>query len=124
MRYGIVVQYFPEKGFGFIRSDASSDVFFHATSLGACEEHPEIAVGQPVKYELDMSQKTMSQKKGARSEAREPTGGRRGPPRQRLRASLVELIDKIPGASLDNAADKQHPGRHKHARGKKPSWRR
>ena len=52
MRYGTVVQYFPAKGFGFIRPDFGPDIFFHITALGACESQLQIEPGQPVKYEL------------------------------------------------------------------------
>ena len=112
MRYGTVVQYFPAKGFGFIRPDSGPDVFFHITALGACEPAPQIAPGQPVKYELEprASQKSSTAEGGVK--------------RKQLRAMMVELIDKIPGATLDDSADNRQAARHPRARRKKPSWRR
>ncbi len=52
MRYGTIVQYFPDKGYGFIRPDVGPNIFFHVTALGACDPPPQIKLGQPVKFEL------------------------------------------------------------------------
>jgi cold shock CspA family protein len=112
MRYGTVVQYFPAKGFGFIRPDLGPDVFFHITALGNYESQPPIEPGQPVKYELEA-------RPGPKSRSREDSAK----PRQ-LRARLVELIDKIPGAILEETAEQGQSARHPRARRKKPGWRR
>lgn len=119
MRYGTIVQFFPEKRFGFIRPDRGRDVFFHVTALGACETLPELAPGQPVKYELappekhEPDQPNRSEGKGSRAADRSP-----GP-----KAQLVELIDKIPGAVMDESIGTEPP-KHARARRKKPTWRR
>ena len=108
MRYGTVVQYFPAKGFGFIETDFGSNVFFHVSALGACQPESQITVGQAVKYELERREATVSKSdKPAHPQAK-----------------LVELIDKIPGASLE--ADRREPraARHPRAQKKKPRWRR
>jgi cold shock CspA family protein len=121
MLYGTVVRYFPKKGFGFIQADYGPDVFFHATALGACIANPDIKPGQAVKYEL--------------VPGTEPKRGRPMPPRDRRDASgseptgpqaqLVELIDRIPGGSLDEMEQSQQPDtRHPRARRRKPTWRR
>ena len=52
MRYGTIVQYFTDKGYGFIRPDVGPNIFFHITALGACDPAPQIKLGQPVKFEL------------------------------------------------------------------------
>jgi cold shock CspA family protein len=120
MRYGTVVQYFPAKGFGFIRPDSGPDIFFHITALGACESQLQIEPGQPVKYELvpGTERKFRSRPKRSDEDSTKP---------EQLvhpRAKLVELIDKIPGAILEEDAHEQHSARHPRARQKKPSWRR
>jgi len=118
MRYGTVVQYFPAKGFGFIRSESGPDVFFHVTALGACEPQPQIKPGQPVKYELAVEREpklpSPSKQRGGES-----ARGAQGP-----KAKLVELIDRIPGAIRQKVATKQRPAHHPRARHKKPTWRR
>ena len=57
MRYGTVIQYFPAKGFGFIKPDAGPDVYFHITALGACQAEPEIKrlTDKTVALEVDLS---------------------------------------------------------------------
>ncbi len=120
MRYGTVVQYFPAKGFGFIRPDVGPDVFFHVTALGACEPPVQIAPGQPVKYELEPV--TESTARNRRADGDEDSTR----PAQAVRpqAKLVELIDRIPGATLEESTDQQPLARHPRARQKKPTWRR
>ena len=120
MRYGTVVQYFPAKGFGFIRPDVGPDVFFHITALGACESQPQIEPGQPVKYELmsGPEQKFRRRSKGGDDDSTMPEQP------IRPQAELVELIDRIPGAILEEAGESQQSARHPRARQKKPTWRR
>jgi len=120
MRYGTVVEFFPRKGFGFIRPDFGQDIFFHVTALGACQPPPQILPGQPVKYELVPGTEPKPRRKrrafddDAPPPAAEPV---------RPQAQLVELIDKIPGGVLEDlplAAPKRHPN----ARRRRPSFRR
>ena len=122
MRYGTVVQYFPEKGFGFIRADFGPDIFFHVTALGACQAKPLIAPGQPVKYEL-MSRSEKTARVQTTRLAVEPSAAA-DKSRERPQAKMVELIDKIPGAHLEEVAGKQVAVHHPRARQRKPTWRR
>ncbi len=120
MHYGTVVEYFPAKGFGFIRPDFGLDVFFHITALGACEQHPQIEPGQMVKYELASSAEPNAQ---ARSKRRDEDSAKSDEP-VRPQAMLVELIDKMPDEIIELRTKKQPSVRHPRARHKKPSWRR
>lgn len=120
MRYGTVVEFFPRKGFGFIRPDFGPDIFFHVTALGACQPTPQILPGQPVKYELVPGTEPKPRRKWRAFDDDGP------PPAAepvRPQAQLVELIDKIPGGVLEDlplAAPKRHPN----ARRRRPSFRR
>jgi cold shock CspA family protein len=120
MRYGTIVQYFSDKGYGFIRPDVGPNVFFHITALGACDPAPQIKLGQPVKFELMRTEEAQARRRPAASdrESGKPA------PALRAQAKLVELIDRIPGASLDDVVEKQQPQRHPRARRKKPTWRK
>ncbi len=122
MLYGTVVEFFPAKGFGFIRPDTArdgrSDVFFHITAVGACQAEPQIEPGQAVKFEYVPGTEP---KRARRPSKRDLDGGEGGEPVVRPQARLVELIAKIPGGSLIDAK----PARsHPRARHKKPTWRR
>lgn len=120
MRYGTIVQYFSDKGYGFIRPDVGPNIFFHITALGVSDRPPVIKLGQPVKFELvpmaELDARRESQR--ASKESDEPA------PRLRAQAKVVELIDKIPGGTLEDTAKKQPSTRHPRARQKKPTWRR
>jgi CspA family cold shock protein len=101
MRYGVVRKLSFDRGFGFIQQDRGSDVYFHATAV-VDNAFNRIGPDQPVKYELE-----------PRKEGEEPG---------KLRAAKVELIDRIPGGILQDAATvmaKHHPK----ARQRKPTWR-
>ena len=90
MRYGTIIQYFPDKKFGFIRPDSGRDVFFHISALGDEVPPLEIKPEQPVKYELTSRREMREAEERA---GRSTEGGRdRGP-----QAKLVSLIDKLPG---------------------------
>lgn len=115
MLYGTVIQFFPEKGFGFIRPDFGPDVFFHVTALGACQPAPQLKPGQPVKYELLPGTQPKPRR---RSHAHEQSSTKTVRPQ----AQLVELIDKIPGRSLDEI-EKKPKLHHPRARQQKPKWR-
>lgn len=110
MRYGTVLQFFPAKGFGFIKPDTGPDIFFHVSALGACEEPPEIEPGQPVKYQLEPFSEAKANAKPGQSE----------PPRRR--ATTLELLDKLPGGTLE--APRDYPPRHPRSQRRKPRWRR
>ncbi|MHB8972865.1 MAG: cold-shock protein [Pirellulaceae bacterium] len=120
MRYGTIVQYFADKGFGFIQPDMGSTVFFHITALGPCDPPPQIKLGQPVKYEL-APEAEVKARRPARQDDEE--SGKVAAP-LRAQAKLVELIDKIPGATLDDIANRPQSTRHPRAQKKKPTWRR
>jgi len=120
MRYGTIVQYFSDKGYGFIRPDVGPNIFFHITALGACDPPPQIKLGQPVKFELAPDDELQRRRQRRRDD---DESGKPSPP-LRAQAKLVELIDRIPGASLDDVAKKQQPKRHPRARRKKPTWRK
>ena len=122
MRYGTVVQFYPARGFGFIRPDVGVDVYFHVTAIGACERAPQIEPGQPVKFEL-MEELSSSRRRRHEDDDDEQESKATAPP-ARPRAKLVELIDKMPGAILDESATKKSAARHPNARRKKPTWRR
>ncbi|MEQ8791575.1 MAG: cold shock domain-containing protein [Pirellulaceae bacterium] len=118
MRYGTVVQYFPAKGYGFIRPDFGQDIFFHVKALGELETEPRIEIGQAVKYELVPGTEPKSRRRRKREEeeetAEEPV---------RPQALKVELLDKMPGGVLEQSADEKRTY-HPKARRKKPTWRR
>jgi len=119
MRYGTVIDYFPARGFGFIQSDTKGpDIYFHITALGACQQPPKILPGQPVKYELIPG----TEPKSRRRIKREEDEGIKPERPLRPQAQIVELIDRIPGATLENAPERR-PDRHPRARRKKPTWK-
>jgi cold shock CspA family protein len=117
MRYGTIVRWDPQKKFGFIRPDRGPDIFFHITALGACTE-PRIEPGQPVKYEIDPKTLPKRQKKSEIDEEKPAAAP------IAAKAMMVELIDKIPGAILDQVAEEARVIHHPKARRKKPTWRK
>jgi cold shock CspA family protein len=119
MLYGTVVQWQPRKGFGFIRPDRGQDVFFHISALGACQAEPRIEIGQPVQYELEPGTEPKRRPPLRRNFDDKPE------PQEKPRAKIVELIDKIPGAFLnDQVNEEAKVQHHPKARRKKPTWRR
>lgn len=121
MLYGTIAQFFPQKGFGFIKPDFGPDVFFHVTALGACQPVPELRIGQPVKYELVPGTEHKPIRRGRSSLDDFATSAATQPAKPA--AQLVELIDRIPGGTL-REAEKKHPESHPRARHRKPTWRR
>ena len=111
MRYGTVVKFFEDKGFGFIRPDVGQDIFFHVSSLGITGDVPKINAGRAVKFELEPKKRTPP------DEERDPNAK---PPQRR--AKVVELLNKMPGGELTNDGGLQ-PSRHPKARRKKASWK-
>lgn len=120
MLYGTVIQFFPAKGFGFIRPDSGADIFFHVSALGACQTPPQIEPGQPVKYELESRANVKLRIQRERG-GKDPTKPDKPVQPQ---AKLVELIDKIPGATLEEDGQRPSSTRHPKSRKKKPTWRR
>lgn len=120
MRYGTVIKFFPEKGYGFIRPDAGPlDIFFHISALGACQPEPVIKEGQPVKYELIPGTEPKPKRHGKRRDEEEKPAE----PPVRPQAEIVELIDKIPGGQLEESPLSQRRS-HPKSRHRKPTWRR
>ena len=112
-----IVEYFPAKRFGFIRPYYGPDVFFHITMLrarrrAADQAGPTGEVRTGARHRTDVAAATL------RSERREDSRTRPAHPQRQL----VELIDKIPGAVLDDTT--LPVPRHPRARRKKPNWRR
>lgn len=104
MLYGIIKKVNFDRGFGFIRQQRGSDVFFHATVVKD-EAFEQIRPDQPVKYELAPRDKD-APKEG------NPT------------AKIVELIEAVPGGILAPPPPAQAPKHHPRARQRKPTWRR
>jgi cold shock CspA family protein len=115
--YGVIVQWFPAKLFGFIRPTHGSDVFFHANSIGGCQPM-EIQIGQPVQYELEPAAAPLKTRRTKEDLLDGP------PPKPKAaQAKLVEFIEKIPGKIIDIAGDNSRVEHHPKARRKKPNWR-
>jgi cold shock CspA family protein len=115
--YGVVVKWNPIKKYGFIGPDRGPDVFFHVSAFGACQVM-HIELGQPVQYELDPA--TVPQRRKFRKELDEP------PEVEVVRpvARMVEFIERIPGARLDEIIDSARIQHHPKARQRKPIWRK
>jgi cold shock CspA family protein len=120
MRYGTIVRFLPDKGFGFIRPDSGTDIFFHVTALGADGDSPRIREGQPVKYELAAA----SQFRSLRPRDSDDEEAVRPARPSHAEAIVVELIDAIPGAVMEDDDGALQAARHPRARQKKPTWRR
>ena len=119
MRYGRIVDYFPDKKFGFIRPDSGRDVFFHISAIDTAETAPEIKAGQPVKFELMSRAEATSSRPG---ELKSPATDRGQ--HDKPMAKVVAILDKLPGAALGKSDGSQASSRHRRARRKKPTWRK
>ncbi|QDU94883.1 cold-shock protein [Lignipirellula cremea] len=108
MQYGTVIQFFPDKGFGFIKPERGPDIFFHVSTLGLEGPPPKIPPGQCVRFDLVMPSQ--------RIRGEDPTEAQL---KKEQRAEKVELIDKFPGARLGPLTSTRHPNSRK----KKPTWR-
>jgi cold shock CspA family protein len=115
------VQFFPAKKFGFIRPDVGQDVFFHLSAVGACDPALKVEPGQPVRYELIPGTEPKRKRRFEQDDEDE-----KAPEAKRLRpeAKLVELIDRIPGALIENPTATLQSPHHPRARQRKPTWRR
>lgn len=103
MNYGTVVKLVPDRGFGFIRSDRGRDIYFHAQQVED-NRYDFIELEQPVMYEL---------------EPRDPDA----PIAAKPRASIVRVLDRMPGGILPRPEQKIAPKHHPRALQRKPTWR-
>lgn len=104
MLYGTIKHVAQDRGFGFIQRDFGLDVYFHATVVeGALFER--IRPEQPVMYELAKRDR----------ESKEP---------YKPKATIVKLIDRIPGGLLPDPPQSMRSKHHPKARRSKPKWRR
>src|SRR5262245_52786510 len=101
MQYGTIVEFFPSKGYGFIRPDFGPDVFFHMTAFGACQERLEIVTGQMVKYELASATEVLPAEPDQSATKRRPAES------SRPQASMVELVDSLPPESVSTTRKPQ-----------------
>ncbi len=53
---GAVVTWFPERGYGFVRTEANREVYFHEHAV-AREDRPNIALGAQVELEVEKGEK-------------------------------------------------------------------
>lgn len=117
MRYGTIIEYFPDKQFGFIKPDAGKDLFFHISVVEGAESLPEVKIGQAVKFESMPREQPPSDVNGEERQT-----DRRQP--QQMRAKVVVFIDKLPGGKMSDANADTTSAKHRKARKKKPTWRR
>jgi cold shock CspA family protein len=120
VRYGVIVQWFPAKKFGFIAPDRGPDIFFHISAIGGCQP-TFVELGQPVKYELLEGTEPKRPPRRSRLDGPAPVVEEK---KESPVAKLVEFIDRIPGAILDTVDDSARVSHHPKARRKKPNWRR
>ena len=109
MFYGIVKK-ISDRGFGFIGQEGGPDVYFHASILQP-DEFARILPNQPVKFEL------------AKRDSAEKAAAKPGE-RPRLRASVVMLIERMPGGTLPPPPQALVARHHPKARRRKATWKR
>jgi len=104
MLYGTIKKLDADRGYGFIGQEGRLDVWFHATVVedGKFES---IQLDQPVSFELEKRDR----------ESKEP---------YRPRATMVRLLDRMPGGVLPPTPQTLAPKHHPKARQSKPKWRR
>jgi len=106
MQYGVIKSIATDRGFGFIDTGGHRDVYFHATDIGN-EVFQRLIPGQPVTFEF------------ARRKPNEVKDESKGP-----RASVVTLIDRMPGGILSLPTPDISPRHHPKARQRKATWKR
>ncbi|QDU31904.1 Cold-shock DNA-binding domain protein [Anatilimnocola aggregata] len=109
MNYGIIHHVVFEKGFGFIRPDRGPDIFFPAVAVQD-GRFDFIQPEQPVKYELERV--SIEDREARKTPSRGP------------RATIVVLIDKIPGGELPPLPDTMRAKHHPKSKGRKATWKR
>jgi cold shock CspA family protein len=103
MFYG-TIKTISDRGFGFIGQEGGSDVYFHASILPP-EEFARLQPEQPVMFEL------------AKRNPDEKPSERKGP-----RASKVQLIERMPGGTME--VRELTPPAHRKAKFRKAKWKR
>lgn len=105
MFYGIIKRVESARGFGFIETEGR-DVYFHATDIGD-DVFQRLTPNQPVTFEYAPRPKDVSPEE------------RKGP-----RATKLQLIDRIPGGSMERTPQELAPRHHPKARQRKATWKR
>jgi cold shock CspA family protein len=112
MLYGTIRTLHRDRGFGFIEQPGGRDVYFHAAAV-ADNAFERLLPEQPVKFELA---KLTEEERERQRELKE----KKGP-----RASLVQLIDRMPGGILPARTPQElAPRHHPRARQRKATWKR
>lgn len=109
MLYGLIANWYPSKGYGFIQSDTGRKVFFHLSSI---VPHPSLQPcnGGAVRFEVE----GLFRDRASAADLENP---------EAPRAKRVELVEAIPHSIAAVDREKQGPARHPKARRKKPTWR-
>lgn len=57
MEKGTVAKLISERGFGFLKAEDGSEVFFHRTGLDSSLDFDRLQVGDPVEFQLEKNPK-------------------------------------------------------------------